>query len=126
MVDRDFDAQLSRLFAEPPAFSDAEGFHARVERRLDRGWTLRRLAIGAAGGVAGLFAVGQLISSRFATDLRSASSESVSTVDLGVDKLMDQVNQFVATPASVETLWLGAALAAIALTFAITRLVEEF
>ncbi|PVM86543.1 hypothetical protein [Caulobacter endophyticus] len=126
MVDRDFDAQLSRLFAEPPAFPDAEGFHGRVERRLDRGWTLRRLAIGAAGGVAGLFAVGQLISSRFATDLRSASSESVSTVDLGVDRLMDQVNQFVATPASVETLWLGAALAAIALTFAITRLVEEF
>jgi len=126
MVDRDFDAQLSRLFADPPAFPDAEAFNARVERRLDRGWALRRLAIGAAGGVAGLIAVGQLIASRFATDLRAASSESVSTVDLGVDRLMDQVNQFVATPASVETLWLGAALAAIALTFAVTRLVEEF
>ncbi|MEH0196026.1 hypothetical protein V7S57_10345 [Caulobacter sp. CCNWLY153] len=126
MVDRDFDAQLSRLFADPPAFSDAEAFRARVESRLDRGWTLRRLAIGAAGGVAGLFAVGQLITSRFATDLRHASSEGVSGVDLGVDKVMAQVNQFVSTPASVETLWLGAALAAIALTFAITRLVEEF
>ncbi|PLR19328.1 hypothetical protein SGCZBJ_23235 [Caulobacter zeae] len=126
MVDRDFDAQLSRLFADPPALPDAEAFHARVERRLDRGWALRRLAIGAAGGVAGLIAVGQLIASRFATDLRAASSEGVSTVDLGVDKVMDQVNQFVATPASVETLWLGAALAAIALAFAVTRLVEEF
>ena len=61
-----------------------------------------------------------------AEDLRAASSEGVSTVDLGVDRVMDQVNQFVATPASVETLWLGAALAAIALAFAVTRLVEEF
>jgi hypothetical protein len=126
MVDRDFDAQLSRLFAEPPAFPDAEAFHAGVEQRLDRGWTLRRLAIGAAGGVAGLIAVGQLISSRFTTDIRSASSGGVSAVDMGVDRVVGQVNQLLSTPSSVETLWLGAALAAIALAFAVTRLVEEF
>ncbi|MFT4253828.1 MAG: hypothetical protein QM608_15255 [Caulobacter sp.] len=126
MVDRDFDAQLSRLFSAPPAFPDAEAFQVRVERRLDRGWALRRLMIGAAGAVAGVVAVGQLITSRFAADLQHASEQGVTSMDVGVDKLIGRVDQFVATPASVETLWLGAALAAIALAFAVTRLVEEF
>ncbi|MBI1683162.1 hypothetical protein [Caulobacter hibisci] len=126
MVDRDFDAQLSRLFAAPPSFPDAEAFRGRVERRLDRGWAMRRILIGATGAVAGLVAVGQLITSRFAADLQHASERGVTSMDLGVDKLLDRVNQVVATPASVETLWLGAALAAIALAFAVTRLVEEF
>lgn len=126
MVDRDFDAQLSRLFAAPPSFPDAEAFQARVERRLDRGWAMRRLLIGAAGAVAGIVAVGQLISSRLGSELQHASEQGMTSMDLGVDKLMSRVDQFVATPASVETLWLGAALAAIALAFAVTRLVEEF
>lgn len=126
MANNDFDAMLSRAFAAPPPMADAEAFHARVERRLDRGWALRRLAIGAAGGAAGLIAVAQLITGRFAADLRQVSTKGVSSVDLGVDRLMDQVAQFVSKPASVETLWLGAALAAIALAFAVTRLVEEF
>lgn len=126
MAEYDFDAQLSRLFAAPPALGDAEAFRARVEQRLNRGWAMRRLAIGAAGAVAGLIAVAQLITSRFASDLQHASTQGVSSVDLGVDRMMDRISQFTATPASVETLWLGAALAAIALAFAVTRLVEEF
>jgi hypothetical protein len=39
---------------------------------------------------------------------------------------MNRLNQVLTTPASAETLWLAAALAAVALAFGMTRAMEEF
>ncbi|MEI9965940.1 MAG: hypothetical protein WDM92_16195 [Caulobacteraceae bacterium] len=56
MAELDFESRLNRWFTEAPAFPDADRFAARVQDRLDRSWTLRRLMIGAAGLVGGVIA----------------------------------------------------------------------
>ena len=61
MADLDFETRLERMFAQPPAFADADAFARRVESRLDRAWTVRRWAIGAAGLVGGVIATGQVL-----------------------------------------------------------------
>ena len=63
MAEPDFEAQLTRLFAEAPSFPDATLFNAEVAAKLDRGWTVRRMFIGLAGTAAGLFAApaGQVV-----------------------------------------------------------------
>ncbi|MBW8858337.1 MAG: hypothetical protein JF570_00985 [Caulobacter sp.] len=124
MADPDFETQLSRLYAQPPAFGDAEPFAQRVTDRLDRGWALRRMMIGATGVVAGLAAAAQLIGSRFASEFSTMSRDGAQTLDLGLDKMMARYDQ-VLTLGSAQTLWLAAALAAAALAFAVTRLVDE-
>jgi hypothetical protein len=52
MSDLDFEMKLDRLFNEPPAMPDSEAFARLVEMRLDRGWTVRQLALGAARSLA--------------------------------------------------------------------------
>jgi hypothetical protein len=73
MGEVDFERRLERLFADPPRFPDAEAFAMRVERRLDRGWTVRRTLIGAAGVAGGVVGASQLILSSFVDRMESAS-----------------------------------------------------
>ena len=61
MAEASFEMALDRMFAETPVFGDAELFAMRCEERLDRGWTLRRVLIGAMGAVGGLIGVAYLI-----------------------------------------------------------------
>src|SRR5579859_7056298 len=63
MADLEFEGRLDRLFAEAPMLGDAEAFARRVQSRLDRSWTLRRLLIGGLGVFGGLIAVVQLAAS---------------------------------------------------------------
>ena len=123
MADLDFETQLSRLYGQSPVFRDAELFTQRVTDKLDRGWALRRVVIGATGVAAGLAAAVQLIGSRFADEFSNVSREGALQLDLGLDKAMARYDQFFTGGA--ETIWLAAALAAIALAFAVTRLVDE-
>ncbi|MBO9709949.1 MAG: hypothetical protein J7521_17250 [Caulobacter sp.] len=123
MAEPDFEAQLSRLFDRPPSLGDAEQFAARVTQRLERGWAIRRIAIGATGVVAGLAAAAQLISSRFSAEFSSMSHEGAQKLDLGLDKVLARYD--LGSLGSSETVWLAVALALAAVAFAVTRLVDE-
>jgi len=126
MAEPDFEAQLTRLYNEPPAFPDAELFAAQIAANLDRGWALRRVLIGGAGTAAGVIAAVQLITTRFSAELQTLSREGTRDLNADIDQAMNKVSQMVATPASVEALWLAAGLALLALGFAVTRAMEEF
>jgi hypothetical protein len=124
LADLDFEAQLSRLYGQAPVFRDAELFTQQVTEKLDRGWAVRRMVIGATGVVAGLAAAAQLIGSRFADEFSTMSHDGVQKLDLGLDKAMARYDQLF-TLGGTETLWLAAVLAAAALAFAVTRLLDE-
>lgn len=124
MADLDFETQLARLYGQAPTFRDAELFTQQVTQKLDRGWALRRVLIGATGVVAGVAAAVQLVGARFATEFAEMSKEGADQLNLGVDKLTHRYDQLFSLGGS-ETLWVGAALAVLALAFAVTRLVDE-
>lgn len=124
MADLDFETQLSRIYGQAPVFRDAELFAQQVTEKLDRGWALRRVLIGATGVVAGVAAAAQLVSARFSTEVSQMSQEGAQQLGLGLDKLTHRYDQ-VFTLGGSETLWVGAALVVLALAFAVTRLVDE-
>ena len=124
MADLDFETQLARLYAQAPTFRDAELFTQQVTQKLDRGWALRRVLIGATGVVAGVAAAVQLVGARFANEFSEMSKEGADQLTQGVDKLTHRYDQIFSLGGS-ETLWVGAALAVLALAFAVTRLVDE-
>ena len=126
MAEPDFEAQLTRLYNEPPSFPDADLFTAQIAASLDRGWALRRLLIGGAGIVAGVIAAVQLVTTRFSAELQAISDAGARGVTADVDAVLTKFNQAVATPASVEALWLATGLALLALGFAVTRAMEDF
>lgn len=126
MAEPDFEAQLTRLFSAAPSFPDAELFAAEVAAKLDRGWAVRRLLIGAAGVAAGVIAAGQIAATRFSEELQALSRQGTRDFNADVEALMTRVEHVVATPASAEALWLAAGLAVLALGFAVTRAMEEF
>jgi hypothetical protein len=126
MAEPDFEAQLTRLFSEAPAFPDAELFAAQMAANLDRGWALRRVLIGGAGVIAGLIAAVQIVTTRFPAELQAISSTGTRDLNADIDMALTKFNQVVSTPASVEALWLAAGLALLALGFAVTRAMEDF
>lgn len=126
MAEPDFEAQLSRLYAEAPTFPDAALFNAEMTARLDRGWAMRRVFIGLAGTAAGLFAAFQILSTRFSSEMAELSRNSGRNFSSEIDAGLQKVNALVGgAPASGEAMWLAAGLAVIALAFAVTRAVEE-
>lgn len=124
MADLDFETQLARLYGQAPTFRDAELFTQQVTQKLDRGWALRRVLIGATGVVAGVAAAVQLVGARFANEFSEMSKEGADQLTQGVDKLTHRYDQIFSLGGS-ETLWVGAALVVLALAFAVTRLVDE-
>ena len=126
MAEPDFEAQLSRMFAEAPSFPDAALFNAEVAARLDRGWTMRRVFIGLAGTVAGLLAAFQILSSRFSSEVTQLSRNGSHGLESEMSAAVAKFNAVLTTPASAEAVWLAAGLAVVALVFAVTRAVEEF
>ena len=124
MADLDFETQLSRLYSQAPVFRDAELFARQVTERLDRGWALRRMLIGATGIVAGVAAAVQLVGARFTDEFSQISETGAKRLDLGLEELTHRYDQLFTLGGS-ETLWLAAALAGLALAFAVTRLMDE-
>jgi hypothetical protein len=126
MADLDFDAQLSRLYAEPPLIDDTEAFTARAIGRLDRGWALRRVGIAVAGAVAGVVGVGQLMSTRLFSDVQILSRDGVKALDGGYSHLASQAGSLLSLTAGNEVMWMAAALAVLAVAFAVTRAADQF
>lgn len=124
MADLDFETQLTRLYGQAPVFRDAELFAQQVTDKLDRGWALRRVLIAGTGVVAGLAAAVQLISARFTDEFSQVSHESTQQLSMSLEKLTNRYDQLFTLGGS-ETLWVGVALAVLALAFAVTRLVDE-
>src|SRR5688500_13559257 len=77
MADLDFETRLERMFAQPPTLADTDAFARRVESRLDRSWTVRRWAIGAAGLVGGLVATGQVVGSNLSERMQGFGAETM-------------------------------------------------
>ena len=126
MAELDFEMKLDRMFNEPPVMLDAEAFARLVEMRLDRGWNLRQVGIGAAGLVAGLVGVSQLLGSRLLFDAGEATQRNAVAFTSSVNGLVQTSENISALPFGGEVLWLAAALGVMALAFAVTRAVEEF
>ena len=129
MADPSFDTQLARLFAEPPPLPDASAFTAAVQTRLERGWALRRVAIGAAGGVGGLVAAGQVVGANL---LQRAAVASHSADTRAHDVAAELIGRgqamlhLAALPFGGEALWMVAGLAALGVALAAARLMESF
>jgi hypothetical protein len=123
MAELEFERRLERLFAEPPAFADAEAFAQRLERRLDRGWTLRRGLIGAAGVAGGLIGASQLLVSglfhRVETAGASARAVSASLTRTAPAQWIS------ALPSGGGMVWMAVAVAVVMMGFVLTRVIEE-
>ena len=126
MAELDFERRLERLFAEPPAFPDEKVFAALVETKIDRGWTLRRWVIGAAGLVGGVVGASQLIMSNFFRQVETASEGSGRLLREGAEQLGSRTDLLAALPAGSSVVWIAGGMAVLALGFVVTRVLEEF
>lgn len=126
MAELDFERRLERLFAEPPAFQDERTFAATVERKLDRGWNMRRWIIGAAGLAGGVIGASQLIMSNFVQRLEGASSGSTRLLEAGMQQLAPRAELLSALPSGGTVVWVAGGMAVLAVGFLITRVLEEF
>lgn len=126
MAEVSFEQRLLRDFDEPPAFADADLFAARVEARLDRGWGLRQLLIGAFGIVGGMIGTIQFVGSGLAPQLEAASQQSTALLSQRIGGFWRSSIDLASMPLGGEVIWMAAALGVMALAFAITRAVEEF
>jgi hypothetical protein len=126
MAEVDFERSLERLFGDAPAFPDAEAFADRIERRLDRGWTIRRVMIGGAGLIGGVIGASQLLLSRFVDRLETASEGSARIITAGWNEIAPNAELLTGLPAGSPTVWAAMALALLALGFVVTRLIDEF
>lgn len=126
MAEVDFERSLERMFADAPHFDDSEAFAARIERRLDRGWMVRRVAIGGAGLVGGVIGASQLILSRFVDRLETASTGSARIITAGWNEVAPKADLLASTPIGSPIVWAAVALALLGLGFVVTRLIEEF
>ena len=125
MADVSFESRLLRMFDEPPPFADADAFARQVETRLNRGWGLRQLMIGAFGVVGGFIGAFQMVGSGMGAQLEQASEQSAGLLNQRFDSLWRSSVDFASMPLSGEVLWMAAALGVMALAFAVTRAVEE-
>lgn len=125
MADRTFEMELDRLFAEQPAFPDADLFALRVETNLERGWTFRRFLIGGLGMAGGIVGAVQLLGYGVAPRLSALAAHyapdvQVQWTDVALSHLL---------PGGLEVngqiLWMSAALAIVAVGFAVTRVIRE-
>ncbi len=92
MAEREFEAELERMFNQPPAFVDNDAFTRRVTSRLDKSWRLRAVALAAAGTVGGLITLSQTIGSNLSLRLSDATAPSVSRVDGVYEQTVSQLN----------------------------------
>jgi len=125
MAERTFEMELDRLFGDHPAFADADLFALRVESSLERGWTLRRFLIGGLGLAGGLVGAIQLMGYGVMPKLNALAQQYAPNVQV---KWTDVALSHV-LPGGLEVngeiLWMSAAMAVVAVGFALTRAIRE-
>ncbi len=126
MAELEFERRLERLFNEPPALAGEGAFAALVEQKLNRGWTLRRWTIGAAGLVGGVVGASQLIMSNFVEQVETASKGSTRLIEAGMSQWAPRLEMLSALPAGSSVVWIAGGMAVLAIGFVVTRVLEEF
>jgi hypothetical protein len=123
MAELDFERRLERLFAEPPAYADDEAFAARIERRLDRGWTARRLLIGSAGVIGGVIGASQMFASNLPHRMAAAEG-SARALSSGLTQT-EPVQWMSTLPSGGVVVWIAIGVAIVMIGFVLTRVIEE-
>jgi hypothetical protein len=126
MAELEFERRLERLFNEPPALAGEGAFAALVEQKLNRGWTLRRGIIGAAGLIGGVVGASQLIMSNFIEQVETASKGSTRLIEVGMSQWAPRMEMLSALPAGSSVVWIAGGMAVLAIGFVVTRVLEEF
>jgi hypothetical protein len=121
MADKTFEMELDRLFGEHPAFPDADLFALRVESSLERGWTLRSFVIGGLGLAGGLIGAAQLMGAGVIPRFNALVAEYAPNIQV------QWTNDVLPGGLEVngEILWMSAAMAVVAIGFAVTRAIRE-
>jgi len=125
MAELDFERGLEHLFAEAPYFSDADTFASRIEGRLNRGWTMRRWLIGAAGVAGGLIGASQLFLSNVAQRIGDASEGSNRLIHASLAQVKPGVGLLSLVQSDWVVVWVASGLAIVAMGFVLTRVIEE-
>jgi hypothetical protein len=125
MAEHDFEMSLDRMFAEAPAFPDAELFAIQIDNRLSRGWAFRRMVIGGFGMAGGLIGGAQLLSSNTLERMNVLALHSRTLMDSALSRVLPGDGSLASYGFTVEVIWMSAALAAVAVGLAVTRLVRE-
>lgn len=126
MAELEFERRLERLFNEPPTLAGEGAFAALVEQKLNRGWTLRRGIIGAAGLIGGVVGASQLIMSNFVEQVETASKGSTRLIEVGMSQWAPRMEMLSALPAGSSVVWIAGGMAVLAIGFVVTRVLEEF
>ncbi|HEY5106869.1 MAG TPA: hypothetical protein VII73_08870 [Caulobacteraceae bacterium] len=125
MADLEFEDRIDRMFAQAPTFGDADLFALRLDERLNRGWTARRMLIGGLGLAGGLVGGAQVIGSGVISRFDEISAQSGRLLT----QRLSEVAPFDLLPVGFavdgQILWMSAALAAVAIGFAVARAVRE-
>ena len=124
MVEHEFERRLERLFAEVPELPDAGAFAARVERRLDAGWTARRWLIGAAGVVGGVIGASQLMLSNVFQRVETAG-DSARLLSTSINHISTGTDWMAAISSGGAVVWVAAGMAVVMMGFVLTRVIGE-
>lgn len=124
MVEADFERRLERMFSEAPSFPDAESFTARVEGRLDRGWTARRWLIGVAGLVGGVIGASQLVMANVLDRVESAEDQARALTS-SLSRMAPQGEWMSIVSTGGMGMWVATVLAVLTMGFVLTRVIEE-
>ena len=124
MVEHEFERRLERLFAEAPELPDAGAFAARVDRRLDAGWTARRWLIGAAGVVGGVIGASQLMLSNVFQRVETAG-DSARLLSTSSNHISTGTDWVAAISSGGAVVWVAAGMAVVMMGFVLTRVIGE-
>ncbi len=125
MAESSFEFRLERMFADAPAAPDAELFALQVLGRLDRGWNARRFLIGAMGALGGLIGAYEILGSGAAGQLTAYVGHANDFLARHVAASLSGALAPGGIYVDVQAIWLAGALAIIAASFGLARLVRE-
>jgi hypothetical protein len=125
MADRSFEMRVDRLFAEHSDFADGDLFAHRVEVRIDRAWTFRRVLIGALGLTGGLIGGAQVLGSGVLQRLGAVTSQSNDLITAKVSELAGSHLLPGGLEVNGEILMMSAAMALLAIGFGVTRILRD-
>jgi hypothetical protein len=128
MADPSFEQLVCRMYAEPPPMADQAAFTEAVARRLERGWAMRRVLIGAAGVVGGLVAAAQVVGANLVQRVGAVSERADTRAHDVADLLLARTQALLGVhlPIGGEALWMVAGLAGVGVALAAARVMETF
>lgn len=125
MAEFEFETRLDRMFSDAQSFDDAGSFAARVQAKLNRSWTTRRMVIGALGGLGGVIGVAQIINSGVLGHLDALSSDSTRLASVDIGHWVSTQVGAMSAPLTSGAAWIGLAAVGVAVAVVLTRFIED-